>query len=98
MDRLFKRYADPFSFMDGMIRTGRFTEFVESFWNAVCVEKDEETIWEYYLHREFTRSFDDFKKELKEINENLNMSERTIETTFNHSMDILNNFIPDERG
>lgn len=98
MDLLYHRYASPFSFIDGAIQTGRFSEFVTSFWNTVHTEKDEETTWEYFLHREFGRSYADFKEELKNNRENQNMSERTIETTINHSMNILNNFNPEKGG
>lgn len=98
MDRLFARYADPFSFINGMIKAGRFCEFVESFWVTVQKEREEETNWQYFLHREFERSYNDFKEELKNNAENQNMSARTVETTINHSMNILNNFNPETGG
>ena len=98
MDLLYQRYASPFSFMDGMIQTGRFCEFVESFWRTVHKEKDEETSWQYYLHRVFDASYADFKKELKNTNEHRNMSEQTMETTIKQSMNILKNFNPETGG
>ena len=98
MDLLYQRYASPFSYIDGMIQTGRFREFVQFFWNTVHKEKDEETSWQYYLHRVFEGSFADFKAELKNNNEHQNMSERTMETTINHSLNILNNFNPETGG
>ena len=97
MDLLFKRYASPFSFLDGVIRTGRFHDFVHFFWKTVHTEKDEEASWQYFLHKVFDGSFADFKEEMKITSENQNMSERTIETTINYSMNILNKFNP-ERG
>ena len=99
MDLLFARYADPFSFINGMIQTGRFCEFVESFMTAVQKDREEETRWQFFLHKVFSGSYSDFKEELKTNSENANMSERTIETTVNHSMNILNKFNPEnERG
>ena len=99
MDLLFKRYASPFSFIDGMIQTGRFSEFVDSFMTAVQKDREEETRWQFFLHKVFEGSYSDFKEELKNNSENANMSARTIETTLNHSMNILNNFNPEkERG
>lgn len=98
MDLLFARYADPFSFINGMIRTGRFREFVYSLSDAVEKEKNDREIWEFYLHRVFNKTFDGFKEELRINAENRNMSDRTIETTINHSMNILQNFNPEKGG
>lgn len=98
MDLLFKRYADPFSFINGMILTGRFHEFVVSMWNTETKEQNDREIWEFYLHRVLDKSFDDFKEELRINAENRNMSERTIETTVQHSMNILQNFNPLKGG
>lgn len=98
MDRLFKRYADPFSFIDGMIQTGRFTEFVFSFYKQSFEEEDERTLWEFYLHRFIEKSFEDFKAELKTNKDNQQMSEETMETTIKESMNILKNFRPLQEG
>ena len=98
MDLLFKRYASPFLFMDGYILTGRFSEFVDEFVQTVMKENEEETSWEFYLHKVQEGSFKDFMDELDNNTKNQNMSERTIETTIQNSMDILNNFTPTEGG
>ena len=95
MDLCFSRYADPFSFMDGMIATGRFYDFVVSLVNTVNKEKDEKSLWEYWLHKHWgDGSFDDFVAGIKTDAENQNMSARTIETTIQDSLNILNNFNP----
>ena len=98
MDRLFKRYADPFSFIDGMIQTGRFLEFVRSFFEKVHEEDDEKTLWEFYLHKVWDGTFADFKKEIKTNQDNQQMSEETMETTIKDSMNILKNFRPLTEG
>ena len=98
MDLLYQRYASPFSFIDGMIQTGRFCEFVESFWQTVHKEKDEETSWQYFLHKVFEGSYADFKNELKTNSDHKNMTEQTIETTIKESMNILNKFNPEKEG
>ena len=98
MDLLFKRYASPFSFMEGMIRTGRFSEFVTSFVKTINQEREDETDWEFYLHKVWQGSFADFREEMKTNKENMNLSKGTIETTILHSMNILNNFNPDTDG
>ena len=98
MDSLFKRYANPFLFMDGMIRTGRFCDFVRQYWQAVHTEKNEKTLWEFYLHRVFDGSFDDFRKGIENDRQNRSMSEQAMETTIKHSMNILQNFSPEKGG
>lgn len=98
MDLLFKRYASPFLFMDGMIQTGRFSEFVDEFVRTAMKDEDESKLWEFYLHRVQEGSFLDFKEELENDTNNQNLSKETIETTIQSSMDILNNFTPTEEG
>lgn len=98
MDLLFVRYADPFSFISGTIRTGRFCDFVTSFINTVREEKEEETMWQYFLHKVMDGSYSDFKERLKVRGEHKNMSERTIETTVIDSMNILKKLSPDKGG
>ena len=98
MDRLFVRYADPFSFINGMIRTGRFDEFVKSFMRTVQEEKEEDTKWQYFLHKVFDGSFAEFKERLKIRGDHQHMSERTIGTTINSSMNILKKLSPEKGG
>ena len=98
MDLLFKRYASPFLFMDGMIQTGRFDEFVDEFIKTINAENEETTNWDFYLHKVQEGSFKDFVDELENNKNNQNMSEETIESTVQKSLQILNNFIPEERG
>lgn len=98
MDLLYQRYASPFSFMDGMIRTGRFCSFVENFVSTVNSEKEEKTQWEFFLHKVFEGSFADFKEDMRIQKELQNMPEEDFETTIKHSMNILNNFNPDKGG
>ena len=99
MDLLFKRYASPFLFINGMIQAGRFAEFVDYFCETVHEEENERTSWEFFLHKVFDdRSYKDFKTELKNNEEHQNLSARTVETTIKHTMDILNSFNPEKRG
>lgn len=98
MDQLFKRYADPFSFMDGMIQTGRFCHFVESFMKTVSEERDTQLQWDFYLHKVFEGTFQDFRDGIKVNKQNQAMSEQTMETTIKSSMDILKNFSPETGG
>lgn len=99
MDRLFQRYGDPFLFMNGMLQCGRFVEFVEDFVQTTNKEKEDQVNWEFYLHRALVMgSFNDFIAEMETNKKNRNLSKRTIETTVQHSMSILNKFNPEKGG
>lgn len=98
MDLLYQRYASPYLFLDGMIQTGRFDSFVDDFIDIVLKEKEEKVNWEFFLHKVYEGTFAEFTEQLKIDKENANMSARTIETTVQHSMDILNSFNPEQRG
>lgn len=92
MDCLFAKYGSPFLFVDGMIRTERFSDFVDEFLNF----EGEKKKWEFYLHKVFDKSFDEFEKSLPK-QRNVISSEQ-LETTIHDSRDILNAFVPTERG
>lgn len=92
MDLLFKRYASPFSLMDGYIQTSRLCEFIF----AVVKQKEEDDRWEYYLHKVWNMSYSDFCRESQTSQDLRRMSEEDIETTLKKSIDILGNFNPEK--
>ena len=92
MDLLFKRYADPFSLMNGYIGTSRMCEFVHAF----ARQKKEDEKWEFYLHKVWNKSWDDFCQQTQTSQGELGMSEEDVETILKESIDILGNFNPDE--
>lgn len=98
MDLLSKRYANPCFFIDGMIQTRRFSEFVDNFLETVGKENEDKFNWEFFLHKVWEGSYKDFKEDIETNKQNQQMSKRTIETTVQHSMSILNNFNPDKGG
>ena len=98
MDLIHQRYASPFPFIDSMIQANKFGEFVDSFIRKIHKEKNEKLTWEFYIHRIYDKSFNEFKEGLKNDAENQNMSQEDVETTINSSINILNNFNPDDEG
>lgn len=44
-----------------MITTGRFYDFVDTFVDTYNEEQEDKTLWEYWLHRVFDKSFEDFR-------------------------------------
>jgi len=91
MDSLYHRYASPFSFVSQMIQFGRFSEFVDEFLEIT----EEDTKWDYYLHKVFDKSFAEFCESVEPKEQ---MSTEQIETTVQNSKEMLNTFIPEERG
>ena len=98
MDLLSKRYASPYFVLNGIIQTGRLLEFVDEILQITEQEKEDRANWEFFLHKVFEGSFNDFLEEQKINKQNQNLSVRTIETTIQHSKDILNNFNPEKGG
>ena len=94
MDQLYKRYADPFSFMNGMIQTGRFSEFVSEFVKTTNKEVEDDLDWQFFLHKVWEGTFQEFKEEIETNKKNQNLDKRTIETTVQDSLNILGNFNP----
>ena len=92
MDLLFKRYADPFSLLNGYIQTSRFCEFIGTF----CQQKTEEDRWEFYLHKVYGKSYTEFCDELQVSQDLQEMSEADMEATVKKSMAILGNFNPEK--
>lgn len=98
MDLLFQRYASPFLFMDSMMETGRFSEFVSEFVRLYNEDYEFQLDWDVYLHKVEGKTFAEFKEEIETNKELSEMTETTIESTVQNSLDILNNFKPQEGG
>lgn len=87
MDCLFERYGNPFLFIDTLIMSGRFTDFVLEFLEI----QNEKMMWEFFLHKVYDKSFDEFKES---ITANKPVSKEQLETTVKDSKSILNSFVP----
>ena len=84
---LFSKYANPYFLLDRMISSGRFFEFVMEFIDLENERKE----YEYWLHKVWDKSFEEFKRAIEpkeEINEN------DIETTITDAKTILSSFVP----
>lgn len=90
MDLLFKRYASPFSLLDGYIQTCRFSEFIDELISIVNKETEEKELWDFYLHRWYIeKSFPEFVEDIKNKQKHMNMTTSDKEEILNLSMDIL---------
>ena len=98
MDLLAKRYASPCFILNGVIQTGRLSEFVDELAVIRQEEEKEQKTWEFFLHKVDEGSYADFRDEMETNEQHKAMSEKTIETTVQHSIDILNGFNPEKGG
>lgn len=95
MDLLFKRYADPFIFLDGMIATGRMYEFVREITAIQNKENENNTLWEFFLHKVYDKSYSEFLQENKVQQAQPEESDIDFETTINSSYSMLQGFCPE---
>lgn len=80
--------------LDCMILSGGFSDFVSSFMAAVQEEENEKMSWEYYLHKVFHGSYNDFIEAVQNDSDHRAMEKDAIEATVKYSMNILNSFNP----
>lgn len=64
MDLLHKRYASPFSLLDNLIINEQFNEYVQFLLNKEAEDRNDQMLWEYYLHKVYDKSFNDFRKDM----------------------------------
>lgn len=96
MDMIFVEYADPFKILDSFIAIGRLNEFLLTF----VKKKEERKRWEYYVHKipawnEIT--WEEFNQRFEPV-EVYSIPDEEITNTIGHSYDVLQGFIPEERG
>ena len=92
-DLLFKRYASPFSFIEGMLESDSFDDAIR---HIIDAENDEK-LWQIYLHSNPyiapRKSFNDFKKDVTgNVDYSKPLTENEIKVAVSKSQNILNNF------
>lgn len=90
MDLMFKRYSSPFLFLDVLISSGRFSQGVSEIWDY----SNDDKMWEFYLHKVYEKSFDEFKNET--FAQPQEMTANDFETTVKKSKSMLQGFIPEK--
>lgn len=96
---LFKRYANPMPLVDGMIRTHRFTEFVDEFITATNKDTEDQTLWELWLHKIYDKDYGAFLQMAKpdaatSAHRKAQPTKEDLEKIVKSSMLILNDFCP----
>ena len=92
MDLLFKRYASPFILLDNLIATTSLRDFIDDFYKFINKEKQEESNWQFFLHRVFDKSWKDFCEEIDSTNK---AEKIDLAATLVKSKNMLNNFTPE---
>lgn len=94
MDLLNKRYsASPFLLLEEYIEAGCFAEFIDSLIDIVNEETENETLWDFYLHKVHDKTYQDFLDEIK----SKPVEEQSVDfgTVINESMNILEGYVPE---
>ena len=99
MDMLFKRYPDPMLFLGQMIKGKRLTEFVNEFIKIRNEELENQTQWEFWLHKVFDMTYQEFLSKIdgrtRRHNNEETPSEQELEAIVNASWGTLNSFCPE---
>ena len=89
-DLIYHRYASPTTLLNEVIAAGQLSEFID----LVIKKREEERDWEYYLHRVFDKSFNDFVNEME--TETQTRQTFDVETTLQDSISMMTDFSPEE--
>ena len=91
MDLLFVRYASPFILLDSFITTNSLNDFVNDFFNFVIEERNEKSQWEFFLHKVYDKSWNEF---VNDIETSENQTPIDLGATLVKSKNMLSNFTP----
>ena len=89
---LFKRYASPFALLDNFISTSSLSVFIDDFFKFIGEEKQEETNWQFFLHKVFDKSWKQFCDEIASVDK---AEKIDVGATIEKSYNMLNNFTPE---
>ena len=84
--------------LDNMLDTGRLSRFVSEIIKTVNEEMEEKTLWEFWLHKDWERSWHDFRKSLNGKQHNAAPTQQETLDILNESMNIMASFRPDGGG
>lgn len=93
---LFRRYANPMPLLDQMIKAGRLAEFIDKMIGIRNEEQEEKVMWEFWLHKDFERSYLEFLNDTKaNTTEPVKTSKEELTEIVKQSMEIAS-FVPQE--
>lgn len=80
--------------IDGMISTGRLSDFVEEMVSIRNEEEEEKILYEVWLHKIFDKSFAEFRESVGTNNKTAAPTQEDIAETVRGSKELLNSFNP----
>lgn len=96
MDLLAQRYASPLLILDEFIRLRQLHAFIVETLTRIADEKVHNARWEFYLHKVFDMSFEDY---VRRCEPSAGVEQKTnhakIGNIINDSKMMLNGFVPD---
>lgn len=95
MDLLFQRYASPFILLNGYIANGKLCYFINNFIKKSNEEKEEKATWEFFLHKEWEKSYSEFLEDVNNNKINAEQTEADMEATIKNSLSVLGRFNPE---
>lgn len=79
-----------------MLQTGDFSQFIDELGQIMWQEKANEQRWDFWLHRVYDRSFEDYVNDCEAAMQQAEASENVnIETTVKNSFEMMENFHPE---
>lgn len=90
---LYQRYANPMELLDGMLVTGQLHRFVSKIVDIYNEEREEKANWEYWLHKDWERSWADFLQALNDKPHAAPTQQETLDIV-KESMSIMTSFCP----
>lgn len=90
---LYQRYANPLELLDGMLMAGQMHGFVSKIIDMYNDEMEEKTNWEYWLHKDWERSWPEFLQALNDKPHAAPTQQETLEIV-KESMSIMASFDP----
>lgn len=81
--------------LNKMILTKRFTEFVGEFVKIRNEELEDQTKWDFFLHKVYDMTFKEFLAKTEESTQTAEtIPDEVLQATVKNSMEILNGFCP----
>ena len=80
--------------LNQMIKGKRFSEYVNEFVSITNEELQDQTKWEYWLHRVFDMSYSDFLARTERNTSEETMTKNELEYTVKESWEICQGFVP----
>ena len=82
--------------LEQMLQTGRLAEFIDEIGQIMWQEKADKQRWDFWLHRVFDMTFDEYVQLCEDsMRQNESSEKNDIEATVKHSYEMIENFHPE---